>query len=156
MRRRCPIFPRDVVLVESVSEEAFGDCFVRSMICSLGVTLNGRSYSRQGVSCGKEVLNDLRHAGTGRCVSLEAASALMFSTPGILVIDACIFSWHLIHAALRRRGPMAVAMITLPRRAQIYVALFSNTVVMCSSGAMCGAKRWRWAMYAAISRSLMV
>ena len=61
MRRRCPI-----VSTLSGSEEAFGECFVSIMVCSLGVTLYGRRDRRQGVNCGKEVLNDLINAGTGR------------------------------------------------------------------------------------------
>ena len=51
---------------------------------------------------------------------------------------------------------MAVAMLTLPRRAQLSAAVMSTPVEMCSSGAMRGANRCRWAMYAASSRSLMV
>ena len=51
---------------------------------------------------------------------------------------------------------MAVAVLTLPRWSQISAAVLSTPVAMCSSGAMCGAKMWRWAMYAASSRSLMV
>ena len=77
------MFPHCVFLVESGSGEALGENLVISMVCSLGVNPDDRRDSRQGVSCGKEVLNDLRNTGTGRCVSLEAASALMFSTPGM-------------------------------------------------------------------------
>ena len=51
---------------------------------------------------------------------------------------------------------MAVAVLTLPRQAQISAAVLSTPVAMCSSGAMREAKRWRWAMYAASSRLLMV
>ena len=51
---------------------------------------------------------------------------------------------------------MAVAVLMLPHRAHISVEVLSTHVVMCSSGAMRGAKRWRWEMYAASSRSLMV
>ena len=54
-----------------------------SIVCSLGITPDGRRDSRQGVGCGKEVLKDLRNAYTGRWVSREAASASMFSTPGM-------------------------------------------------------------------------
>ena len=51
---------------------------------------------------------------------------------------------------------MAVAVLTLPRWAQVSVAVLSTPVEICSSGAMRGAKRGRWAIYAASSRSLMV
>ena len=51
---------------------------------------------------------------------------------------------------------MAVAVLTLPRRVQVYAAVLSTPVEMCSSGAMRGANRCRWAMYATSSRSLMV
>ena len=51
---------------------------------------------------------------------------------------------------------MAVAVITLPRRAQIYADVVLTPVAMCSSGVMRGKKMRRWAMYAASSRSLMV
>ena len=51
---------------------------------------------------------------------------------------------------------MAVAVITLPRRAQLSAAVMSAHVAIYSRGAMRGAKRWRWVMYAASSRSLMV
>ena len=50
---------------------------------------------------------------------------------------------------------MAVVVLTLTRRAQISAAVLSTPVAVCSSGAMQGAKIWRWAMYAASSRSLM-
>ena len=86
------MFPRSVVLAESGSGEALGENLVISMVCSLGVNPDDRRDSRQGVSCGKEVLNDLRNTGTGRCVSLEAASAAMFSTLEMLVMDAWVFS----------------------------------------------------------------
>ena len=59
----------------------------------------------------------------------------------------------MIHVASRRRRPIevavavtvavAVAGLKLPRRAQIYAAVLSTPVAMCSSGAMCGAKMWR-------------
>ena len=48
-----------------------------------------------------------------------------------------------------------VAVLTLPRWAQIYVDVVSTPVDMCSSGAMRGAKMWMWAIYAASSRSLI-
>ena len=51
---------------------------------------------------------------------------------------------------------MAVAVLTLRHRAQLSAAVLLNPVDICSSGTMCGAKMWRWAMYAASSRSLMV
>ena len=51
---------------------------------------------------------------------------------------------------------MAVAVLTLPRQAQISTAVLSTPVEMCLSGAMRGANRFRWAMYAARSRLLMV
>ena len=51
---------------------------------------------------------------------------------------------------------MAVAVLKLPRRAQLSAAVLLTPVAMCSSGAMRGAKMWRWAMYAVSSRSLMV
>ena len=51
---------------------------------------------------------------------------------------------------------MAVAVLTLPRQAQISAAVLSTPIAMCSSGYMHGANMWRWAMYAASSRSLMV
>ena len=51
---------------------------------------------------------------------------------------------------------MLVAVLTLPRRAQISAAVLLTSVAMCSSGSMSGAKMWRWAMYAASSRLLMV
>ena len=67
------MFPRSVELAESGSGEASGDCFVRSMVYSLGVTTDVRRDSRQGVGCGNEELNDFINAVTGRHVSLEAA-----------------------------------------------------------------------------------
>ena len=51
---------------------------------------------------------------------------------------------------------MAVAVLTLPRRAQLFVAVLYTPVDMCSSGSMRGSNMCRWAMYAASSRSLMV
>ena len=51
---------------------------------------------------------------------------------------------------------MSVAVLTLTRRAQLYAAVLSIPVEMCSSGAMRGLNRCRWAMYAASSSSLMV
>ena len=51
---------------------------------------------------------------------------------------------------------MAVAVLTLPRRAQISAAVLSTLVDMCSSGAMRGANMCRWAMYAASLMLLMV
>ena len=51
---------------------------------------------------------------------------------------------------------MAVAVLTLPRRYHLSAVVLSTPVAMCYSGAMCEAKIWRWAMYAASSRSLMV
>ena len=51
---------------------------------------------------------------------------------------------------------MAVAVLTLPWRYQISAVVLSTPVEMCLSGSMRGANRCRWAMYAAISRSLMV
>ena len=150
------MFPCSVVLAESGSEKAFGDCFVSSIVCRLGVTPDDRRDSRQSVGCGKEVLNDFRNAGTGRCVSLEAASDLMFSATRMWEMDAWIFDWRVIHAASRRRGTMVVAVLTLSRRSQIYAAKFPTPVAVCYIGAMHGAKRWRWEMYAASSRSLMV
>ena len=51
---------------------------------------------------------------------------------------------------------MEVAVLTLTRRAQIYAAVLSTPVEMCSSGAMRGANRCRWEMHAASLRSLMV
>ena len=51
---------------------------------------------------------------------------------------------------------MAVAVLTLPRQAQLSEAVLSIPVETCSSGAMHEAKRRRWAMYTAISRSLMI
>ena len=80
----------------------------------------------------------------------------MFSTPGMRLMDAWILVWRVIHAASQRRGSMAVAVLTLSRQAQLSVAVLSTPVEMCSSGAMRGANRCRWAMYAASSRSLIV
>ena len=51
---------------------------------------------------------------------------------------------------------MAVAVLMLPRRAQISAAVLSAPVEICLIGAMRGANRCRWEMYAARSRSLMV
>ena len=126
------------------------------MVCSLGVTPDGRRDSRQGIGCGKEVLKYFRNLGTGRCVSLKSASVSVLSTPGIWEMDAWIFAWHVIHAYSRRRGHMVVAVLMLPHRAHLSAAVFSTPVAMCSRGAMRGAKRWRWPMYAANARSLMV
>ena len=100
------------------------------MVCSLCVTLYGRRDSRQGVSCGKEVLKNLRYAGTGRCVSIKAAPASMFSTPGMRVMHTWICAWRVIHAALQRREAMVVAVLTLPRPSQTSVAVLSNPVAM--------------------------
>ena len=127
-----------------------------SIVCSLGVTPDVRRDSRQGVGCGKEVLKDLRKACTGRCVSRKDASASMFSTPGMRLMDACILAWHVIHAASWSRGPMAVVVLTLPRQAQLSAAVLSTPVEICSSGDMRGANRCGCAMYAASSRLLMV
>ena len=51
---------------------------------------------------------------------------------------------------------MAVAVLTLPRQAQLSAAVFSTSVEMCSSGDMRVANRCRLVMYATSSRSLMV
>ena len=88
-------------------------------------------------------VKDLINTETSGCVSIEVASALMFWTTGMWVMDAWIFAWRLIHAALQRRGQMAVAVLTLTRWAQLSVDLFSSPVAMCFSGALCQAKRWR-------------
>ena len=64
---------------------------------------------------GKVVLKYLINAGTGRCVSLEAASDSMFSTPGMREMDAWILAWRMIHAASRRRGVMAEVVLMLLR-----------------------------------------
>ena len=87
-----PLFPRCAILAYSRSVEGFGDCFVSSIICILGVTPDGRRDSRKGVGCGKEVLNDLRNACIGRWVSRVAALASMFYTPGMRSMDAWIFA----------------------------------------------------------------
>ena len=71
-------------------------------------------------------------------------------------MDACILAWSIIHAASRSRGPMAVAVLTLPRRAQLSAAVLSTPVEICLSGVMREANRFRWTMYAASLRSLMV
>ena len=63
------------------------------------------------------MLNNFINTGTGRCVSLEAVSVSILSTPGMGVMDVLIFAWYVIHEASRRRGEMAVAVLTLPRRA---------------------------------------
>ena len=80
----------------------------------------------------------------------------MLSTPGMGLMDAWILAWSVIHAASRSRGPMVVAVLTLPLRAQLSATVLSTPVEMCLSGAMRGASRCRWAMYAASSRLLMV
>ena len=51
---------------------------------------------------------------------------------------------------------MVVEVLTLPRRNQIFASVLSTTVAMCSGVAMRETKRWRWSMYVASSRSLMV
>ena len=57
---------RCVLLVQSKSRKAFGDYFVISMVCSLGVTLDVRRDNREGVRYGKEELQDLINTGTGK------------------------------------------------------------------------------------------
>ena len=52
----------------------------------------GRMDSRQGVICGKEVLKNLRNACTERSVNIEAASASIFSTPGMRAMDVWILA----------------------------------------------------------------
>ena len=117
------------------------------MLCIPGVTPDGRRDNRQGVGCGKVVLKYLRNTGTSRCVSIEATSASIFSTPVMWEMGEWIIAWLVIHAALRRIGPVVVGLLTLTltltRLAQLSVAEFPAPVVMCSSGAMRGAKRWR-------------
>ena len=71
-------------------------------------------------------------------------------------MDTCICAWRVIHAALHRRAPIEVAVPTLPCLEHIFSAVLSTNVEMCSRSAMCGAKRWRWAMYAVSSRFLIV
>ena len=51
---------------------------------------------------------------------------------------------------------MEVAVLTLPRLSQISAAMLSTPVAMCAKGVMHGPKRWRWAIYAVSSRSLIV
>ena len=51
---------------------------------------------------------------------------------------------------------MEVAVLTLPWRAQLYAAVLSTPVDMCLSGAMRGANRCKWVMYAASLMSFMV
>ena len=58
--------PRFVVFAKSGSGEAFGDCFVSSMVCRLSFIPDGNRYSRPVVLCGKGVLKDLINAVTGR------------------------------------------------------------------------------------------
>ena len=101
---------------------------MRSIICSLGVTPDGRRDSLQGVGCGKEVLKYLRNTCTGRWVIHEAALASIFSTPGMRLMDAWIFDWRVIHAASRRRGPMEIAVLTLQRWSQLSAAVLSIPV----------------------------
>ena len=72
---------------------------------------------------GEVVVNYLRNAGTVRCVSIEASSNSMFSTPGMRAMDVRILPWSMIHAASRRRGPMVVAVLILPRLAQLSAAV---------------------------------
>ena len=71
-------------------------------------------------------------------------------------MDTWICDWHVIHSASRRRGTIAVAVLTLPRLDQIYAAVLSTPIEMCSKGAIRGMKRWRLVMYAASSKSLIV
>ena len=70
-------------------------------------------------------------------------------------MDAWILAWRVIYAASRRRGAMVVEVLMLPHLARLSAAVLSVPVVMCSSGSMSGAKRWRWVIYAARSRSLI-
>ena len=72
---------------------------------------------------GKVLLKYLRNAGPVRCVSIEAASDSMFSTLGMRVMDAWILAWRMIHVDSRRRGPMAVVVLILPRLAQLSTAV---------------------------------
>ena len=72
------MFPRCFVFASSISGEAFSDCFVRIMVCSLGITPDGKRYICQRVGCGKKVLKNWRNVCTGRWISLEAAYASMF------------------------------------------------------------------------------
>ena len=51
---------------------------------------------------------------------------------------------------------MEVAVLTLPRRAQLYGAVLSTPVEICLSGAMRGANKCRWVVYAASSMLLIV
>ena len=51
---------------------------------------------------------------------------------------------------------MVVVVLTLPHWDQISADVLSTTAAMWSSGAIRGEKMWRWEMYAASSRSLMV
>ena len=100
------------------------------MVCSLSITPDGRRDSHQSVGCVKEVLKDFINEGPSRGVSLEAASTSMFPTPGIWDMDTWIFAWRVIHASLRRRVPMAVAVLTLLHRAQLSVAVMSTPVAI--------------------------
>ena len=51
---------------------------------------------------------------------------------------------------------MAVSVLTLTCKAQLYAVVLSNPVAVCSSGAMRGEKMWRWEMYAASSSSFVI
>ena len=79
-----------------------------------------------------------------------------FSIPGMRDIDAWIFYWSVICAATRIRGTIALMVVTLLRLDHLYAAVLSTPVGMCSSGDMRGAKSWRWVMYAASSRFLII
>ena len=124
------LFPRCVFLEKSGIGEALGECFVRSMVCSLGITQDGRKDSHQGVVYEKVVLKNLRNAGTSRCVSLEAAYASMLSTLGMQEMDAWILAWSMIHAASWRRRTMVVELLTLLCLAQLSVAALLMPVLM--------------------------
>ena len=51
---------------------------------------------------------------------------------------------------------MEAEVLTLPYRAQLSAAVLSNPAAICSRGAIREAKMWRWAMYAARSKLLVV
>ena len=51
---------------------------------------------------------------------------------------------------------MALVVLTLPRRAQIYATILLTPVDMCLRGSMWGVKMCRWDMYGVSYRSLIV
>ena len=87
-------------------------------------------------------------------VRRDSMSDSLLSRPIILDMDAWVRVCRMIHDASLNIGPTTSVDITLPLLAQLYVAMFSASITMCSICAISASKIWIWAVQVTISKSL--